>query len=150
MTDELTFKDGKIQIPCPSCNKANAVSIEKIKDNPVCGECKADLGFPNHPVEASDQSFDDLIGKSPVPVLVDFWSPSCGPCRMMGPVLDSFAENKKGEVLVAKINTASHQKVAMKFGIQAIPTLIVFKNGQEATRQVGAVPEQMLDSMLSS
>jgi thioredoxin 2 len=148
MADMLKFADGKLEMSCSSCDKVNSVPIDRIQQGPVCGSCKAGLTV-DMPIEATDQNFDDLIGKSPLPVMVDFWAPWCGPCRMMGPALQNFARRNSSRVLVAKLNTQQNSGTPGRFGIKAIPTLIVFKGSNETRRQVGAVPEQALDGLLA-
>ena len=94
--------------------------------------------------ELSDAAFDQTINDSPVPVLVDFWAEWCGPCRRIGPVVEELAQEYSGKLAVAKINIDEHQQAANKFGVQSIPTLMIFKNGQLAERIVGAVPKETL------
>jgi thioredoxin 2 len=148
MADAIRFNGEKLNIDCPACKKTNAIPLEKLLDGPVCGSCKAKLPAPDRPIEVSDISFDDLVEGSPLPVLVDFWAPWCGPCRVLGPTLEGFAKKKAGQVLVAKLNTDESPVTQNRFGVRGIPTLIVFKDGQEINRQVGAVSEQVIESLL--
>jgi thioredoxin 2 len=148
VAENVRIDGEKLQVDCPECGQTNAVPLEKILHGPVCGSCQVKLPPPNRPIEVTDQTFDDLVRKSPLPVLVDFWAPWCGPCRMMGPTLESFAGKKAGQVLVAKLNTDESPATQNRFGVQGIPTLIVFKNGRETSRQVGAVSEQVLEGLL--
>ncbi len=89
-------------------------------------------------VTVTDANFEDEVVKSSVPVLVDFWAPWCGPCKMIAPILDEIASERNGTVKVAKINVDDSQGLAAKFGIQSIPTLILFKNGAKVEQMVGA------------
>ena len=89
-------------------------------------------------VTVTDDNFDDEVVKSSVPVLVDFWAPWCGPCKMIAPILDEIASERNGTVKVAKINVDDSQGLAAKFGIQSIPTLMLFKNGAKVEQMVGA------------
>ena len=150
MGDALFVLDGNIQIPCGECNKKNAIPVGKLQDAPVCGACGAKLSAPDKPIELDDNNFQQVIESSPLPVLVDFWAPWCGPCRMMTPILERYAQQKAGTVLVGKLNTDGSPQTASGLGIQGIPTLIVFHAGKEINRQVGLVPENVLDSLLPS
>lgn len=92
----------------------------------------------------TDDDFDQTITNSKVPVLVDFWAEWCGPCRRIGPIVEELAKEYDGKLTVAKINIDEHQAAATKFGVQSIPTLMIFKQGQLAERVVGAVPKETL------
>ena len=96
------------------------------------------------PVTVTDDDFEQQVLKSDIPVVVDYWAPWCGPCRVIAPILEELANEYDGKVKVAKVNTADHQLWMSKFGIMAIPTMIFFKNGKEINRIVGAGPKRML------
>jgi thioredoxin len=96
------------------------------------------------PVEVSDNDFQSKVLDSGVPVLVDFWAPWCGPCRMVAPVLEDLAQEYGERLTIAKLNTDEHQEQAMRYGVQGIPTLILFSGGQEVERVVGALPKSAL------
>ena len=98
--------------------------------------------------EVTDQSFEADVIESPIPVLVDFWAPWCGPCRMVAPVVEKIAEAYDGRVKVLKMNTDENPQVASKYGIRSIPTLMIFKGGEQADMVVGAVPEKTLAETL--
>jgi len=105
--------------------------------------------WPAEPVEISDATFNDFIKKYPT-VLVDCWAPWCGPCRMMSPVIDGLAKEMKGQVAFGKLNTDENSKTSMRFQIEAIPTLLVFKDGEMVERLVGARPKDDLSRRLKA
>lgn len=97
--------------------------------------------------QITPENFDSVVNDS-LPVLVDFWAPWCGPCRSLSPIVDELADGLAGKLAVAKCNVDDNQDLAMKFGVMSIPTLIVFKNGEEVDRSVGALPKARLQALL--
>ncbi len=101
-------------------------------------------------LEVSTTNFDEEVLQASTPVLVDFWAPWCGPCRAMAPVLDTVSQEQQGKAKVVKVNVDDNQQLAVRYGVQAIPTLIIFKNGEPADRVVGVVPRDELNRRLTA
>ena len=126
---------------CGSLNRAAAARLEA-GERPDCGRCHAPL-FNGHPVDLrSAESFDRLIGKSGIPVLVDFWAGWCAPCRQMSPHFEAAARDLEPDVRLAKLDTEAAPEVSGRFGIRSIPTMILFSGGKEVARQSGAVDRE--------
>lgn len=124
---------------CEKCNRLNRVHLGTGKE-PICGECKAALPVHQAIVEGSDKSLQNLISKSPLPIIIDVWAPWCGPCRAFAPTFEEFSSTFAGKAVFVKLNSDANQQSAGRLGIKGIPTLVVFKNGKEVTRQSGAIP----------
>ncbi len=103
----------------------------------------------DEPIHVTDAAFEQTVLKSEIPVIVDFWAPWCGPCRMVAPTLDKLAKEYAGKLLVAKVNTDENPEWAMKYGVQGIPTMLFVAGGKLVHRQVGALPERMLRDVLA-
>jgi thioredoxin 1 len=103
----------------------------------------------NQPIHVTDAEFDKVVLKSELPVVVDFWAPWCGPCRIVAPSLDKIAKEQAGKLVIAKINTDENAQWAMKYGVQGIPTMLFIANGKVVRTQVGALPEQMLRKLVN-
>ena len=124
-------------IVCPNCQAINRVAAGR-EAEAVCGKCRSKV-FEPAPIELIGSTFDRHLAKNDVPVLVDFYSPTCGPCLMMGPQFEEAASKLHPAVRLAKLDTAADQAVAARFNVRAVPTLILFKNGREFARQSGAM-----------
>lgn len=127
-----------LHIVCPHCHTTNRVRASDVRQAPDCGHCHQAL-FSGHPLSLDAGSFDKHIGRNHVPVLVDFWAPWCGPCRMMAPAYEQAAGLLEPQVRVAKLNTEEAQAIAARFNIRSIPTLALFVGGKEVARQAGAL-----------
>ena len=130
-------------IVCPHCASINRVPPERLQQDPQCGSCHQAL-LTDHPVELADSSFERFVSKSELPVIVDFWAPWCGPCRMMAPQFEHAASLLKGRAVLAKVNSDENPQVSVRNRIRSIPTLLLFQAGHEAKRQSGAMSAQDL------
>ena len=138
---------GAVLVACPQCHSLVRVPEGRTSEHPKCPRCKAQV-FTGEPVALDEASFAVHVERTSLPVLVDFWAPWCGPCHMMAPVLDRTAAQRATELRVAKVNTDEQPQLAGRFGIRSIPTLILFREGRELTRQSGAVDAASLSRWL--
>jgi thioredoxin 2 len=125
-------------VVCTDCQAANRVPASRLSDRPRCGKCKRPL-FSGRPIELTDQTFDRQLAKSDLPLVVDFWAPWCGPCKMMAPFFEQAAAQLGPRIRFAKVNTDENPGLGRRYQIQSIPTTVAFKNGQEVARQPGAM-----------
>lgn len=135
---------GSPVLACPSCGAKNRVPVAAARGVPRCGSCKAALPWL---VDAGAKDFDAAVVAS-VPVVVDFWAAWCGPCRLVGPVLEDLARDHAGRLKVVKVDVDAHPGLSARFGVQGIPTLLVFRDGQVADRIVGALARTALEPRL--
>ncbi|MCB2025650.1 MAG: thioredoxin TrxC [Burkholderiaceae bacterium] len=128
-----------LHIVCPHCQTTNRVQAADLAKAPDCGKCHQPL-FTGHPVALDDEAaFDKQVARNQIPVLVDFWAPWCGPCRMMAPAYEKAAAELEPHMRVAKVNTEAAQSLGARYNIRSIPTLALFVGGREVARQAGAM-----------
>jgi len=130
-----------LHIACPHCHSLNRVPADRLAAHPNCGRCHQPL-FIGKPVDLDADSFARHIERSDLPVLVDFWAPWCGPCKMMAPQFEQAARLLEPHVRLAKVNTENEQVLGARYGIRSIPTMVLFRGGHEVARQSGAMGAQ--------
>ena len=140
-----------IVVTCSSCGTKNRIPADKQHLGPKCGKCKGAINLAGAavPVELDDSTFAGFISQAAKPVMVDFFSPTCGPCRMLAPVIDAMARKFYGRVLIAKLDTSRNQMSAARYKIRGVPTLLFFKNGALVDQVTGALPEHDLVQLLN-
>lgn len=142
--------DRGIIVTCPSCGQKNRLAYERLADTVRCATCKTELTAPAAPLEMrTSADFDRLIANASIPIVVDYWAPWCGPCRMVAPELEKVAARHAGQWLVVKVNTDVLSDLGERFGIRSIPTLAVFSGGREVTRSAGARPAADLERFIA-
>jgi thioredoxin 2 len=150
MASTAELDDRGVIVPCPNCSTRNRLAYGKLGDAVQCGQCKQAIKPPSEPIEVkSAADFDHLVAQSSLPVLVDYWAPWCGPCRMVAPELQKVATRQAGLAIVVKVNTDELADLGQRFGIRSIPTLAVFGGGKELARESGARPAEAIEALIA-
>ena len=136
-----------MRVICPHCLSVNNVPQKESYKKANCGKCKNSL-LETKPIELNEKNFDEVIVNSDIPVIVDFWAPWCGPCKMFGPTFEKVAQEFPLKALCTKVNTETEQNLGARMGIRSIPTLIIFKDGKELHRVSGALDASALKDLI--
>ena len=128
-----------MHVVCPHCSAINRVPEERLQQHPQCGSCHQAL-FGPAPLQLGDADFERFVARSELPLLVDFWAPWCGPCRMMAPQFEQAAQMLQGRAVLAKVNSDDNPQASVRHRIRSTPTLLLFRNGQEVRRHSGVMP----------
>ncbi len=148
MAEQTTAPGRRVTLRCQFCLTLNRVDMNRAADRPKCGECGKPI-LLDRPLKVSDEDLPQLIRDAEMPVLVDFYADWCGPCKIMAPLLDDIAHARIGELLVAKLNTDQSPSSSQQYGIRGIPTLILFRDGEEAARRTGAIPREEIEALIN-
>ena len=137
-------------VTCPSCSGKNRIPADRQHLHPKCGKCGTPLDLRGNavPIELTDHEFQNFLGRATLPVMVDFYSPTCGPCKALAPLIHRLSREYLGRVHIASLNTSLHPGTAGHYQIRGVPTLLFFRNGQLIDQVVGAPPEPQLRQKL--
>ena len=147
MLEQSRSAGQRVTLACPSCSTLNRIDVARVRDRPKCGTCSRPLVL-DRPVRVTDNDLERVVKDAAIPVLVDFYADWCGPCKAMAPVLDDVAHRYAGRILVGKLDTDRNPTMAVRFAIRGIPTMILFREGREYRRSVGAVARSALEALL--
>ena len=145
----LQLDEAGVITTCSNCGQKNRIAFEKLGHAARCGQCKQEVRADAVPLEVgSTADFEQLVSRSAVPVIVDYWAPWCGPCRMVSPELEKLAAERAGRLKLVKVNSDDAPRLSQRFQVQAIPTLLVMRDGKVLANQVGAAPARVLRTWL--
>ena len=148
MADSLD--DRGVLVSCATCGTRNRLGYSSLGKTSRCGHCKAGIAAPSAPVQAATTAaFDAALRDSALPLVVDFWAPWCGPCRMVAPELEKLARSHSGQWLIVKVNTDEVPELGDRYRIRSIPTLAVMQHGRELARAAGAMPAAQIETFVS-
>ncbi len=141
-----------IIVKCDRCETKNRIPAIRVHEGPICGKCRSPLkaAAPATPIDVTDQTFNQEVISYPGAVLVDCWAPWCGPCRMVAPVLEQLAAEYRGRIKIAKLNVDENPITSSQYRIQSIPTMLIFRNGNQVDKLVGALPKQEIERHLTT
>ncbi|MGH7628228.1 MAG: thioredoxin [Gemmatimonadales bacterium] len=137
-----------VLVRCAICGAINRVDLARLDQKPKCARCRKPLAL-DRPQKVTDADFQKIIDGASVPVVVDYYADWCGPCHAMAPILDDFALERAGDVLVLKLDTDANPETARRFGIRGIPTLVSFRGGRELRRHVGVADRKVLEGLVT-
>ena len=141
--------DNGVVVACPQCHQRNRLAYERLNQTLRCGKCKSTIPGVAAPIDVdTEEHFNTLIGLSPLAVLIDFWAPWCGPCKMVAPEFERLAASNAGKLIVAKVDTEALPNLAHRYSIHAIPTMVLFANGNEVRRTSGAMPAKAIQQFV--
>lgn len=150
MAETIALDDRGVVVACGACGKPNRLAYERLGEAVKCGQCKESIAAPGEPIEVRRTAdFDRLVASSSLPVVVDYWAPWCGPCRMVAPELKKVAARQAGQAIVVKVNTDELSDLGERFNIRSIPTLAVFAGGKEIARESGARPAEEIEALIA-
>ena len=149
MTDAIDLDNRGLVIACPACGQKNRLAYERLADSLRCGKCKQAISAPSTPIDVhSSEDFDRLVAHASLPIVVDYWAPWCGPCRMVAPEVQKAAARQAGRMIDVKVNTDELSDLGQRFGIRSIPTMAVFAGGKEVARTAGARPAEQIEAFV--